>query len=87
MKVNQENEEVINKYFDKNFGKYFHTLSSYKQTEWLATELYQRHELGVRTLPDNVLKVLKKQKTYIDESDPHSNSIANYELISNLEYQ
>ena len=77
---------MINKYVDKDFGKYFRTLSTYRQTEWLAIELYQRHELGVRTLTDDVLKALKKRKSYLSEDDFMSNSIANYELISNLEY-
>lgn len=63
-------------------GNFFNCLSERQKESWLANELYNRHELSIKMLPDESLKQLRKNRT----NNRRLEGDINYEILSNTIY-
>ena len=87
------NYSIFDKYFkirstrkldlNEHLGTYWSCLSAYHQKLWYTSETYKRKVLKIKTISEDNLEILRKQK---NEKSRTLIGYPNYDILSNLQY-
>ena len=72
------------KVWDEGLNPFFSSLSAYDQKTWYANEVYRRKKMGIVTLADHSLEVMRSAKRKCKTKEVIG--IHNYEILSNYDY-
>lgn len=74
----------IKKDWDEGLNPFFSSLSAFDQKTWYADEVYRRKKMGIVTLADHSLEVIRSAKRKCKTKEV--TGIHNYEILSNHDY-
>lgn len=76
--MQKEDEEE----FDEGLGSYYNCVSARDRKRWYCEEIYNKNKLGVMTVDDEVLDLIRTSKT----GSKVLKNAYNYEILSNHRY-